>query len=96
MIALNRLFLAFRFQIRLMKEGRMKGQAFVTFPTDRAAERALDQTHGFVLHDRPMITVIRLFFVLSFLSSSVIVHAADSYVVAKLSYFPANLFSLKE
>lgn len=45
-----------KFQIRLMKEGRMKGQAFVTFPTDRAAERALDQTHGFVLHDRPMIT----------------------------------------
>ncbi|XP_065071183.1 RNA-binding region-containing protein 3-like [Rhopilema esculentum] len=43
------------FDIRLMKEGRMKGQAFVTFPTDEVALKALRCLHGYVLHDRPML-----------------------------------------
>ncbi|KAK2159369.1 hypothetical protein LSH36_154g07051 [Paralvinella palmiformis] len=43
------------FDVRLMKEGRMKGQAFVTLPRERLAERALEETHTFVLHDKPMV-----------------------------------------
>ena len=41
--------------IRLMQEGRMKGQAFVTFPDEMVAEKALDAVHGFVLHEKPMV-----------------------------------------
>ena len=43
------------FDIRLMKEGRMKGQAFVTLPTARAAEKARRDTNTFLLHDRAMV-----------------------------------------
>ena len=50
-------FISCRFDIRLMKEGRMKGQAFVTFPTDEVALKALRCLHGYVLHDRPMLIV---------------------------------------
>jgi U11/U12 small nuclear ribonucleoprotein SNRNP65 len=35
----------------------MKGQAFVTFPTVELAQRALDETHGYVFHEKPMIIV---------------------------------------
>lgn len=42
------------FDIRLMKEGRMKGQGFITFPTEEAAERALNDTNGYVLNGKPM------------------------------------------
>lgn len=44
-------------QIKLMKEGRMKGQAFVTFPTKELAGTALRNVHGYVLHEKPMIVV---------------------------------------
>jgi U11/U12 small nuclear ribonucleoprotein SNRNP65 len=43
------------FDIRLMKEGRMKGQAFVTLPNDKLAKEALEDTHLFVLNDKPMV-----------------------------------------
>ena len=43
------------FDVRLMKEGRMKGQAFVTLPSEQVAEKALEETHTFLLHDKPMI-----------------------------------------
>jgi len=43
------------FDIRLMTEGRMKGQAFVTLPTPQKAERALNETNGFILKDRPLV-----------------------------------------
>ncbi|XP_005097090.1 RNA-binding region-containing protein 3 [Aplysia californica] len=43
------------FDIRLMKEGRMKGQAFITFPNEDAAKSALKETNAFVLKDRPMV-----------------------------------------
>ena len=43
------------FDIRLMTEGRMKGQAFVTLANDARAAIALADTNGFVLHDKPMI-----------------------------------------
>ncbi|KAF0289513.1 RNA-binding protein 40 [Amphibalanus amphitrite] len=43
------------FDIRLMQEGRMKGQAFISLPSPAAAERALADTHGFILRDKPMV-----------------------------------------
>uniref|UniRef100_A0A1B8XT91 RNA-binding region-containing protein 3 n=1 Tax=Xenopus tropicalis TaxID=8364 RepID=A0A1B8XT91_XENTR len=45
------------FDIRLMKEGRMKGQAFIGFPTEDVAAQALKHVHGYVLHDKPMVIV---------------------------------------
>eukprot|EP01027_Heterolobosea_sp_BB2_P008592 GEZU01012745.1.p1 GENE.GEZU01012745.1~~GEZU01012745.1.p1 ORF type:complete len:160 (-),score=49.61 GEZU01012745.1:88-531(-) len=44
-----------KLDINLMKEGRLKGQAFVTFPSVELAQQALRETHGFMLHDKPMI-----------------------------------------
>nr|CAD7267050.1 unnamed protein product [Timema shepardi] len=43
------------FDIRLMKEGRMKGQAFITLQTVKQAEQALEETNGFILKDKPMV-----------------------------------------
>ncbi|XP_075994283.1 RNA-binding region-containing protein 3 isoform X2 [Genypterus blacodes] len=43
------------FDIVLMKEGRMKGQAFVGLPSERSAEKALRDTNGYVLYDRPLV-----------------------------------------
>uniref|UniRef100_A0A3Q2QYY4 RNA-binding region-containing protein 3 n=1 Tax=Fundulus heteroclitus TaxID=8078 RepID=A0A3Q2QYY4_FUNHE len=43
------------FDVVLMKEGRMKGQAFVGLPNERSAEKALRETNGFVLHDKPLV-----------------------------------------
>ncbi|KAM4722053.1 RNA-binding region-containing protein 3 [Rhinophrynus dorsalis] len=43
------------FDIRLMKEGRMKGQAFIGFPNENVAAQALVHVHGYVLHDKPMV-----------------------------------------
>lgn len=40
-----------------MKEGRMKGQAFVTFPSVKQASEALEDTNGFILKDKPMVVV---------------------------------------
>lgn len=41
--------------IKLMQEGRMRGQAFVTFPSVELAQRALNLTHGYVFKGKPMI-----------------------------------------
>lgn len=41
--------------IHLMREGKMKGQAFVTFPNESMALRALNDTNGFILYEKPMI-----------------------------------------
>ncbi|XP_067845876.1 RNA-binding region-containing protein 3 [Heptranchias perlo] len=43
------------FDIRLMKEGRMKGQAFVGLPNEKAAAKALKEVNGFVLNEKPMV-----------------------------------------
>nr|XP_033772399.1 RNA-binding region-containing protein 3 [Geotrypetes seraphini]XP_033772400.1 RNA-binding region-containing protein 3 [Geotrypetes seraphini] len=43
------------FDIRLMKEGRMKGQAFIGLPNEKAAAKALKETNGFLLYDKPMV-----------------------------------------
>lgn len=41
-------------QIDIMKKGRLRGQAFVTFPNEDIASLALDCTNGYMLHDRPI------------------------------------------
>ncbi|XP_061406272.1 RNA-binding region-containing protein 3 isoform X2 [Lethenteron reissneri] len=43
------------FDVRLMREGRMKGQAFVGLPSEREAQKALRDAHGYVLHGRPLV-----------------------------------------
>ncbi|XP_061714784.1 RNA-binding region-containing protein 3 [Cydia pomonella] len=43
------------FDVRVMQEGRMKGQAFVTFPFERMAEKALNETNGYMLKEKPMV-----------------------------------------
>lgn len=43
------------FDIRLMKEGRMKGQAFITFAREETADRALSETNGYMLFDKPLV-----------------------------------------
>jgi len=42
-------------ELRHMKEGRMKGQAFVTFPNENIAEKALIQVHGYILQEKPLV-----------------------------------------
>jgi len=44
-----------RFDIRLMKEGRMKGQAFIGLPNEKAAAKALKEANGYVLFGKPMV-----------------------------------------
>lgn len=43
------------YYIRLMKEGRMKGQAFVQLPNEGKAKAALTDSNGFLLHGKPMV-----------------------------------------
>jgi U11/U12 small nuclear ribonucleoprotein SNRNP65 len=43
-----------RFDVRVMTEGRMKGQAFIGLPSETVATRALEETNGLKLHDRPI------------------------------------------
>ena len=40
-----------------MKEGRMKGQAFVTLPSEKKAKKALRDAHGYILQGKPMVIV---------------------------------------
>ncbi|KAI9101076.1 hypothetical protein DFS34DRAFT_455744 [Phlyctochytrium arcticum] len=41
--------------IRLMSEGRMRGQAFVTYENEADAKRALNSAIGVILHDKAMV-----------------------------------------
>ncbi|KAK3930676.1 RNA-binding region-containing protein 3 [Frankliniella fusca] len=43
------------FDVRLMTEGRMKGQAFITLPTVTLAEQALLETNGYILKEKPLV-----------------------------------------
>ncbi|KAL4217032.1 RNA-binding region-containing protein 3 [Mactra antiquata] len=43
------------FDVRVMKEGRMKGQAFVTLPSDEEAEKIVQECNGFILNSKPMV-----------------------------------------
>lgn len=45
----------FEYNVRLMQEGRMKGQAFITLQNTEQAQLALDETNGFILKDKPMV-----------------------------------------
>lgn len=45
------------FNIRLMQEGRMKGQAFVTLDSVEQAQKAVKETNGFILKDKPLVVV---------------------------------------
>ena len=42
------------FDIQVMQKGRMKGQGFVTFASEKAASVARRETHTFQLHGKPM------------------------------------------
>nr|CAH7725561.1 unnamed protein product [Callosobruchus chinensis] len=46
-----------QFDIRLMQEGRMKGQAFVTLDSVELAQQAVKETNGYILKDKPMVVV---------------------------------------
>ncbi|XP_038903908.1 U11/U12 small nuclear ribonucleoprotein 65 kDa protein [Benincasa hispida] len=41
--------------VKLMQEGRMRGQAFVTFPSVELAQHALNLVNGYVFKGKPMI-----------------------------------------
>jgi hypothetical protein len=43
-----------------MKEGRMKGQAFVSFANEKSAERALTETHRYLLFGKPLVVVSKI------------------------------------
>ncbi|XP_044766779.1 RNA-binding region-containing protein 3 [Coccinella septempunctata] len=45
------------FEIKLMQEGRMKGQAFVTLDSVQIAQKAVEETNGFILKDKPLVVV---------------------------------------
>lgn len=42
-------------QVKLMQEGRMKGQAFLTFPSTELAHQALNLVNGYVFKGKPVI-----------------------------------------
>jgi U11/U12 small nuclear ribonucleoprotein SNRNP65 len=42
-------------QVKLMQEGRMRRQAFLTFPSIELAHRALNLVNGYVFKGKPMI-----------------------------------------
>ncbi|CAH1105928.1 unnamed protein product [Psylliodes chrysocephalus] len=46
-----------QFDIRLMQEGRMKGQAFVTLDTIELAQKAVKETNGYILKEKPLVVV---------------------------------------
>ncbi|XP_029672200.1 RNA-binding region-containing protein 3 isoform X1 [Formica exsecta] len=43
------------YDVRLMQEGRMKGQAFITLQNTSQARLALKETNGYILKDKPMV-----------------------------------------
>ncbi|KAL3275407.1 hypothetical protein HHI36_020171 [Cryptolaemus montrouzieri] len=45
------------FDIRLMQEGRMKGQAFITVNSVQVAQKAVEETNGYILKDKPLVVV---------------------------------------
>jgi U11/U12 small nuclear ribonucleoprotein 65 kDa protein len=46
---------SFPIDIRLLRDGKMKGQAFISLPNEDIALRALNDTNGYVLYEKPMI-----------------------------------------
>lgn len=66
----------FRFDIRLMQTGRMKGQAFVGLPDEGVAAKALKETNGYVLHGKPMVVVSIMLIILAYYNVINSVHTA--------------------
>jgi RNA recognition motif-containing protein len=56
-LVLENVFHSISFDVRLMQEGRMKGQAFVSFANEKSAERALRETHRYLLFGKPLVVV---------------------------------------
>ena len=74
----------YRFDIRLMQTGRMKGQAFIGLPDEGVAKRALQDTNGYILHNKPMVVVSRLLYYTDF-RPAIITHKSNSrhnYVIS--------------
>lgn len=46
-----------QFDIRLMQEGKMKGQAFITLDSVQIAQKALKETNGYILKNKPLVVV---------------------------------------
>nr|XP_016432862.1 PREDICTED: U11/U12 small nuclear ribonucleoprotein 65 kDa protein-like [Nicotiana tabacum] len=44
-----------RLAVKLMQEGRMRGQAFVTFPSVELAQDALNLVNGYVFKGKPIV-----------------------------------------
>ena len=38
-----------------MNEGRLKGQAFITLQSIKLADKAIDETNGYILKDKPLV-----------------------------------------
>ena len=51
------MFVLYRFYIQLFTEGKMRGQAFVSLPSEKAAQLAINDTNSFLLKDKPMVVV---------------------------------------
>ena len=51
------LSLLISFDVRVMQQGRMKGQAFIGMPNEEIASKALSDTLGYKLYDKPMVVV---------------------------------------
>lgn len=45
------------FDVRLMQEGRMKGQAFITLQNVTQAQKAVKETNGYILKNKPLVVV---------------------------------------
>lgn len=45
----------FRFDIQYMNEGRLKGQAFITLQSIELADKAIEETNGYILKDKPLV-----------------------------------------
>lgn len=44
-----------QFDIKLMQEGKMKGQAFVTLDSVQLAQKAIKETNGYIIKDKPLV-----------------------------------------
>ena len=48
----------FRFDIRVMQSGRLRGQAFIGLPSEQVACQAREDVNGYELQGKPLVVVI--------------------------------------
>lgn len=72
-----------------MKEGRMKGQAFIGLPNEKAAAKALKEANGYVLFEKPMVVV-------SFSSNVYITFFLSCLSVSSFAFLEAFVRNLQE